>query len=85
MTTLQCQFYHIQMSCVNKIGNSQGYLVLSIFQNRDLLKVNTQDGRCGFLTAPELTRKLTMKGFITNSVRLGNRTIGVNLASIQCR
>ena len=52
----------------------QGYLVLSVFQNRDLLKVNPQDGRCGFLTAPEPARKLTMKGFITNSVRLGNRT-----------
>ena len=42
--------------------------------NRDLLKVNPQDGRCGFLTAPDPTRKLSMKGFSTNSVRLGNRT-----------
>ena len=25
----------------------QGYLVLSVFQNRDLLKVNPQDGRRG--------------------------------------
>ena len=60
----------------------QGYLVLSIFQNRDLLKVNTQAGRCGFLTAPEPTRKLTMKGFITNSVRLGNRTYRLEAFSI---
>ena len=52
----------------------RGYLVLRIFQNRDLLKVNPQDGRCGFLTALEPTRKLTMKSFNTNSVRLGNRT-----------
>ena len=65
----------------------QGYLVLSIFQNRDLLKVNPQDGRCGFLTAPEPTRKLSMKGFSTNPAEyacgilhwLGNRQInGMN-------
>ena len=62
--------------------SNQGYLVLSIFQNRDLLKVNTQDGRCGFLTAPEPTRKLSMKGFITNSVRLGNRTYRLGTFSI---
>ena len=61
---------------MNKNNTSilQGYLVLSIFQNRDLLKVNPQDGRCGFPTAPEPTRILAMKGFSTNSVRLGNRT-----------
>ena len=58
------------------------HLVLSIFQNRDGLKVNTQVGRCGFLTAPEPTRKLTMKGFITNSVRLGNRTYRLGAFSI---
>ena len=53
----------------------QGYLVLSVFQNRDLLKVNTQDGRCGFLTAPEPTRKLTMKGFSTNSAEYAKSTV----------
>ena len=60
----------------------QGYLVLRIFQNRDLLKVNTKDGRCGFLTAPDPTRKLSMKGFSTNSVRLGNRTYRLREFSI---
>ena len=64
-----------------------GYLVLRIFKNRDLLKVNPQDGRCGFLTNAEYhtriladpTRKLSMKGLSTNSVRLGNRQInGMN-------
>ena len=62
--------------------SNQGYLVLRIFQNRDLLKVNTQDGRCGFLTAPEPTRKLSIKGFSTNSVRLGNRTYRLGAFSI---
>ena len=32
---------------------TQGYLVLSIFQNRDLLNVSTQVGRYGFLTNAE--------------------------------
>ena len=55
-----------------------------MFQNRDLLKVNPQDGRCGFLTAPKPIRKLTMKGFSTNSVRLGNRTYRLeNLAFVK--
>ena len=67
------------MRQLNASGKSQGYLVLRIFQNRNLLKVNTQDGRCGLLTAPGPTRKLSMKGFITNSVRLANRQInGMN-------
>ena len=60
----------------------QGYLVLRIFQNRDLLIVNPQDGRCGFLTAPDPTRKLSMKGFSTNPVRLGNRTYRLGEFSI---
>ncbi len=60
----------------------QDYIVLSIFQNRDGLKVNPQAGRCGFLTAPEPTIKLTVKGFSTNSVRLGNRTYRLGAFSI---
>ena len=59
-----------------------GYLVLRNFQNRDLLKVNNQDGRCGFLTAPDPTRELSIKGFSTNSVRLGNRTYRLGKFSI---
>ena len=63
-------------------ADTQGYLVLRIFQNRDLLKVNNQDGRCGFLTAPEPTRKMTIKGFSSNPVRLGNRTYRLGAFSI---
>ena len=63
----------------NLLSIKRGYLVLRIFQNRDLLIVNPQDGRCGFLTARDPTRKLSMKGFSTNPVRLGNRQInGMN-------
>ena len=47
-----CSYTKLPRFVVRGLRASQVYLVLRIFQNRDLLKVNTQDGRCGFLTAP---------------------------------